>query len=291
MIRDAFAEKLRGYVEFIPVCPEVGIGLGIPRDPIRVVEHGGTTRLLQPSTGRDLTAEMKSFAETFSGPLRNIDGFLLKGRSPSCGIRDVKIYGENGAVIVKGSGLFARTVLERFPESAIENESRLNDIAIRRHYLTRIFTSARFRAVRDSRSISELVRFQAENKLLLMAYNQRIMRELGRIVANHEGKPVEAVFEEYGRILPRVFARSATHPSNVNVLMHALGYFSERLSGDEKSFFLDALNRFRARIIPLSVLTGIMQSWITRFHEPYLAGQTYFAPYPEELDGATDSER
>ncbi len=289
MIHDPFVEKLRGQVEFITVCPEVEIGLGVPRDPIRVVETGGTARLLQPSTGKEFTGEMESFADTFLSSLHDIDGFLLKGRSPSCGFKDVKIYAENGTVTGKGAGIFARKVAARFPDSAIEDEGRLLDFLIREHFLIRIFTFARFRAVRETGSLGELVRFQADNKLLLMAYNQTAMRQLGRISANREGRPPEAVIAAYGEVLPRAFARGATCPSNINVLMHALGYFSEWLSGEEKSFFLDALNRFRARKIPLTALTGIMQSWITRFHEPYLAGQTYFSPYPEELVELTDS--
>ena len=283
MSSDPFVDKLREWVDCIPVCPEVEIGLGVPRKPIRVVETDGTARLLQPSTERDVTVEMESFAGGFLDSLRDIDGFLLKGRSPSCGFKDVKIYNDKGAITGKGAGVFARAIHGRFPGSAIEDEGRLNDPMIREHFLIRIFTFARFRAVRESRSMGELVRFQAENKLLLMAYNQTVMRELGRVCANRDGKPVETILEEYGRLLPRAFARGASRLSNINVFMHAFGYFSERLASEEKSFFLDALNRFRARTIPMSVLTGVMQSWITRFHEPYLASQTYFAPYPEEL--------
>jgi uncharacterized protein YbgA (DUF1722 family)/uncharacterized protein YbbK (DUF523 family) len=289
MIHEPFVDALREQVESIPVCPEVEIGLGIPRNPIRVVEIDGKPSLLQPSSGREVTSEMNTFSESFLEPLKDIDGFLLKGRSPLCGFKDVKVYGKNGTVAGKGAGLFARKGRELFPDVIFEDEGRLNDTTIREHFLIRIFTFARFRAVRDSHSMKELVRFQAENKLLLMAYNQTVMRELGRITANREGKSPDSVIHDYTCLLPRAFARSASHLSHINVLMHAFGYVSEKLSSEEKSFFLDVLNRYRSKKVPLSVPVGIMQSWIVRFHVHYLEDQTFFHPYPEALVEGTDS--
>lgn len=289
MISDEFAGKLCALAECIPVCPEMEIGLGVPRDPIRIVSEDSGPRLVQPSTGRDITKDMETFANTWLDSLPEIDGFLLKSRSPSCGFKDVKQYSSRGDLMGKEAGLFARAVMARFPDTVIEDEGRLSNYSIREHFLIRVYTAARFRAVRAANTMHALVEFHAAYKLLLMAYNQTVMRELGRIVANPDRSAPGEIIARYGALLPRAFARAAACPSHINVLMHAFGYFSKHLSGEEKGFFLDSLERFRQKKIPLSVLGGIMQSWIARFREPYLAGQLYFAPYPEELVEITDS--
>ncbi|MBN1163773.1 MAG: DUF1722 domain-containing protein [Candidatus Krumholzibacteriota bacterium] len=278
-------------VDFLPVCPEVEIGLGIPRDPIRICEKGGVRALIQPSTGRDVTDAMRRFIETFFGSLGDVDGFILKGRSPSCGIRDVKLYSsaQERMHFGKGSGFFGAAAAERFPRSALEDEGRLTNFRIREHFLTQLYTVFRFRRARSSPSMRGIVKFQAEHKLLLMAYNQKEMRELGRIVANPERRPVEEVFELYGEHLSLALRKPPRHTSNINVLMHAFGYFSKRLSAQEKAFFLDSLERYRAEMIPLSALLYITRSWILRFGTEYLADQVYCAPYPETLAEITDS--
>lgn len=283
IITDPFTALLRNHVEFIPVCPELEIGLGVPRAPIRIVSAGGSRRLVQPSTGRDVTGDMETFAARFLDTLETADGFLLKGRSPSCGVRDAKIFSPDGMLRERSAGFFAEAAAARFPDAAMEDEGRLTNHAIREHFLIRVFTAARFRAIAASGSLAELVRFQAENKLLLMAHNQRVMRELGGISANREYLRAADVIANYGRLLPRAFSRAAGRTAHINVLMHALGYFSERLTAGEKAFFLDSLDRFRNRKIPLSAVTGVVQAWIARFGEPYLAAQTWFAPYPEAL--------
>ena len=141
MISEKFVRRLKDHVMFLPVCPETEIGLGCPRDPIRIVLAGGRPRLVQPATGRDVTEAMQAFAEAFLGGLEAVDGFLLKSRSPSCGIRDVKRYGcaEDEAPQGRGSGVFGGAVLERFSEAVIEDEERLGDRAIRRRFLERLF--------------------------------------------------------------------------------------------------------------------------------------------------------
>ena len=140
MISDERVQRMKGRVEFVPVCPEMEIGLGCPRDPIRVVLIRGREHLVQPSTGRDVTAAMRRFAETFLGGLGRVDGFILKSRSPSCGIRDVKVYARAGDEdpLRRGAGLFAAAVLRRFPDAAIEDDERLRDAKVRRRFLGKL---------------------------------------------------------------------------------------------------------------------------------------------------------
>lgn len=296
-IRAPLVTRLERHVELLPVCPEVEIGLGVPRDPVRLVRMGEpeeAPRMVQPSTGRDLTEAMTSFSDRFLGEVGEVDGFLLKSRSPSCGIKDTKVFtpasGEQkGMPVDKGSGLFARAVLERFGDAAVEDEGRLTNFRIRHHFLIKVFTLARLRAVRDGGRMAELVRFHADHKHLLMAYHQTAMRIMGRIVANPEKRPFQEVFTEYRGQMVRAIARPARYTAHVNVLMHGMGYFKGSLSSAEKEHFLHALEEYRAARLPLSALLLTLQSWIARFGEDYLARQIYFEPYPRELLDLSDS--
>ena len=291
VISSEFVRKLDAFVEFIQVCPEVEIGLGIPRDPIRVVRSETGHRLVQPSTGRDVTDGMVSFSRRFLDALPPVDGFILKSRSPSCGLKEVKIYAaaDKPGGVGKGSGFFGFAVLERFPMLPIEDEGRLTNFRIREHFLTRIFTLARLRSIRDSARMKDIVSFQASNKLLLMAYNQTELRALGRIVANPKKRPLGELLDDYEEHLMKALSKPARYTSDINVLMHALGYFSKKLGQEEKAFFLDVLEQYRNGKIPLSACLSVVRSWIVRFGEPYLEMQSYFEPYPAGLVEITDS--
>ena len=291
MISSDVVKVLMPYVDFVPVCAEVEIGLGLPRDPIRVASTASGLRLLQPSTGADVTTEMVRFAASFLGSLPVVDGFVLKSRSPSCGIKDVKIFrgAEKEAAVGKGAGFFGAAVLEKFPGHPVEDEGRLMSFRIREHFFTSLYALTRFRATRGRLAMRDLVDFQARNKLLLMSYNQKEMRILGRIVANPEDRETRAVFDEYETHLRAALAKPPKYTSNINVLMHALGYFKEGLTGAEKGQFLASLEKYRAGKIPLSATIAIVNSWIARFNEGYLRQQTFFEPYPEALVEITDS--
>ena len=253
MVRAPFIEKLMPHVDLDPVCPEVEIGLGVPRDPIWLVAVDGARRLVQPTTGRDVTDRMEAFGARFLEERGEVDGFILKSRSPSCGIRDTKIFGsiDGERPAERGQGMFGAAVLERFPNAAVEDESRLTNFRLRHHFLTKLFARASFRNMKSSGEMARLAAFHAENELLLMAYHQTEMRALGRIVANREKRPFDAVMADYEERLSHALARPPRSTSNINVLMQALGYSSEGPSGAEKRH--------------------------------YLARQTYLEPYPGEL--------
>lgn len=290
-IPDEFVEGLKPHVDFVQVCPEVELGLGVPREPLRVVLVGGEPRLLQPATGRDVTEEMRAFAHAFLDGLTGVDGFILKGRSPSCGIQDVKVYPPGGKVapVGKGMGFFGEAVKERFAGWPVEEEGRLKNFRLREHFLTRLFTFARFRQVRAGGRMGDLVQFHADHKFLLMAYNQAQLCLLGRIVANAERRALSEVLAAYEAHLRAALANPPRPSSAMNVLLHALGYFRQGLAPQEKAYFLDALAQYRAGRLPMSVPVGILQAWIVRFGEPYLSRQRFFAPYPKDLVTITDS--
>jgi uncharacterized protein YbgA (DUF1722 family)/uncharacterized protein YbbK (DUF523 family) len=290
-ISDEFVRALKDFVKFKKVCPEVEIGMGIPRDPIRVVQSGDVPKLMQPASGKDFTTHMNRFGKKYLTGLDDVDGFILKSRSPSCGIKDVKIYAavDSKQSLGKQAGFFGQSVMDHFPHAAIEDEGRLTNFRIREHFLTKLYTLATFRKVTKSRSMAELVMFQATNKLLFMAYNQKEMRLMGKVVANHERLKFDEVIALYETHLHRSLDTVARYTSHINVLMHAGGYFSKQLSPAERKYFLEAIDDYRDAKIPLSALLSIIKSWIARFGQTYLASQTYFEPYPIGLVEITDS--
>jgi len=277
--------RLREYADCIPVCPEVEIGLGIPRSTVRIVRTGGSDRLVQPATGRDVTAEMSAFAAGFLDTLPAVDGFILKGGSPTSGTRNVRVYPsvEKSAAIAKSAGFFAREVLKRYPDLPIEDELRLNNQRIRDHFLSAVFTLATFRGVEGTLDREALVQFHAENKLLLLACSQKMVREMGQLVASRATVEPGALYERYRRMLSIALVRAPRHTGNVNVLQHALGYFSDRISGEEKAYGIEMIERYRHGRATLAEPRSLLRSWVIRFREPYLMNQSFFAPYPIEL--------
>jgi uncharacterized protein YbgA (DUF1722 family)/uncharacterized protein YbbK (DUF523 family) len=291
IISEPMVEQLKPFVEMITVCPEVAVGLGIPRAPIRLVGDEISQRLIQPETGLDVTGKMKAFGRRFLSEIEPPDGFILKYASPSCGPREVKVYvnEKRGAASIRASGMFAAAMADAHPLAVIEDEGRIKSFDIRQHFLTRLFAIARFRQAQSAGRARDLVAFQSRYKLVLMAYNQTKMRELGRIVANPTRRPMSTVFADYAKLFHLALLKAPRRTSAINVLMHGFGYVSDQLEPKEKAFFLDSLEQYRNRRVPLSVPSSIMRSWIVRFDVDYLADQFYFEPFPQELVEVLDS--
>lgn len=289
IIKNNFIDKLKEHAILIPVCPEVEIGLGVPRNSLRLKKEDNKIRLIQSKNNIDLSKEMTDFAYDF---LKNKDitAFILKNRSPSCAITDAKLYHSNNPnPVEKSSGLFTKIAKELYPEAIFEDEGRLTNFKIREHFLTFIYTIAEFKEIQKRTKMKDLVQFQSNYKYLFLSINEVKMRELGKIVANHQKKDKKTVFQEYENILYQLFEKIADKGNNINVLMHAFGYFSKDLSSDEKTFFLEVLDKYRNKKLPLSVPKNILKSWIIKYNEEYLARQKFFNPYPEELIEIKDS--
>jgi uncharacterized protein YbgA (DUF1722 family)/uncharacterized protein YbbK (DUF523 family) len=285
IIASRFVEDLKPHVEFIPVCPEVAIGLGVPRETLRIVKSGDDLRLIQSATGLDFTDKMRQFTQDFLGVLPEVDGFILKSGSPTSALKDSRIYPSTGKVapLGRGAGFFGGAVGARFSYLALEDERRLLNSRIREHFLTKLYTLADFRAVRNAASLNGLIEFQARNKLLLTAYSQTELHALGRIVAQQKGRPIKETLAEYQSHLWSALKRPPRKGANENVLTKAAGYFTSRLSKDEKAFFLNAVAQYRAGKVPLSTPLSVLKAWIIRFNEEYLQQQTFFEPYPQDL--------
>ena len=293
-IRSGVVRLLEPHVEFVAVCPEVEIGLGVPRDPIRLVsaeEGAGPLQLVQPSTDRNLTDRMTAFSHGFADATGAVDGMVLKSRSPSCGIKDVKVYAgaEDAPATGKGAGLFAGIMMERFPTVAIEDEGRLTNAGIRHHFLTRIFASVALRSALAG-GPAGLVAFHTRYKLVLMAQSPSGQQELGRLVAE-SGSDFGAAAAAYRDGFAEAMAEPAGRGAHVNVIQHAQGYFKRELRRPEKRQFEELQAQYREGQLPLQALLAVLGTWVARFAEPYLQRQAYFRPYPQPLVVAADSGR
>ncbi len=284
MIASSFVKKIKPFVHCIPICPEVEVGLGIPRKSLRLVKGENGKQLVQPATKKDVTEEMIGVANAFLAMQSIVHGFILKSRSPSCGIKDVKLYAaaKNAAPIERTSGLFASQVQKQMI-CPIESEGRLRNPFIQEHFLVSIFTLADFEQVKQSKFMKDLVAFQAKNKFLFMAYHQKLSQQLGRTVANHEKKPIDDVLNIYEHQLLSLLSIPPSHKTTVNVLFHLFGFVSDEISKKEKDFFLDLIEQYKNKKISLNAMTMVLKSWAIRFAEPYLLKQTIFSPFPDAL--------
>ena len=247
IISSDFVKGLLPHIDAIPICPEVEIGLGIPRDSLRLVKKGKEINLIQPATKMDYTNKMNEFADQFLDNLGDVDGFILRSGSPSSGLNRVKIYAsvEKSPAIGYGSGLFAKKVKEKYDHLAIEEDLRLKHNRIREHFLRKLYMLAAFREIKKEKKLSLLVNFHTNNKVQLKAYNEYEMRKLGNIVANHERRSFNTVINDYEAHLYLALQRAPNCRTYTNVLKNSLGYFSDDLTADEKKFFLDRLELSR----------------------------------------------
>lgn len=273
IIKDTFALKLKEYCEIITVCPEVSIGLGVPREKIIVYIEENKLGVYQPKTGINLTAKMLNFSEEFLNTLPEIDGFLLKSKSPSCGLSNTIIYKDKEGKIFhsKGMGIFAQKVLEKFPYIPAEDEGRLRNPEIRERFLTRIFALSDLRNLKNKDlEIKDLIEFHQNNKYLLMAYSQKHLKELGNLLANQSKYPFEELIEEYSALFREALSLSSKRGNHVNVIYHIYGYFSKKLKEGEKNHFLYLLDLYKKAKINLRPVIEILRSWAYRFDDQYL---------------------
>jgi len=260
--------------------------LGTPRDSLRLIVIDGEYHLVQSNTEKELTNKMRIYAQKLLTSFPEMHGFILKSRSPSCGIKDVKAYPRLGKVAMlhkKATGIFAEEIIRKFPNVSIEDEGRLTNLRLREHFFRRIFIYAEFCTIKQKNNISPLTDFHSRKKYLFMAYNQKELKIAGAIAANHEKLRFNEVLQGYEGSLQRIFYRLPRISTNINVAQHIFGYFSKSLSSNEKQYFLSELEKYRTGKIPLSAIMSILKMWVIRFENPYLEMQTYFEAFPEEL--------
>ncbi|MDD1675852.1 MAG: DUF523 and DUF1722 domain-containing protein [Methanomicrobiales archaeon] len=292
MISSETVKRLRDKAEMYAVCPEVEIGLGIPREPLHLVESQQGTRFIQPATGRDMTAEMSTFADWYLKSLPLLDGFIMKDRSPSCGLKNVPVPPNTGVSESsrRESGLFSREIVKRFPLIPRTDEVDLSNPRLRDHFLTQIFTVAEFRALRHHESTKNLLQFHAENKYLLIAYHRGEYKTLTALATNREERSYDIVMSEYQEHLLKALSKPPRKNSHIAVLDHALNHFAgAMIPGKEREAFTELIETYRKGKHTLSGPRAMLRAWIVTYDEDYLAHQTYFEPYPADLETIPES--
>ncbi len=286
--RDKFlVDDLGRWVEWVEVCPEVEVGMGIPRPTIRLVEKDDDTRLVAPDTGEDFTERMRGWSAGRVDALRGerLDGFVLKSNSPSCGLERIKVYSQKGMPLRRSEGMWTTALRERWPGLALEEEGRLNDTLLREHFLTRLFAGARLRRfLGEGPTRAGLVAFHTAHKFLLLVHDEPLFRELGRVVSRQEGLADEELWPRYGELFLRALARRPTPMRHVNVLQHMLGFLKDDVPARDKRQVLDSFESYRAGRVPLMVPLTLMRFLIDSHGVEYLQGQAYLEPFPVELD-------
>ena len=279
-------------VDWVPVCPEVEVGMGIPREPIQLVaDPSGVpsgsqrVRLLGVKSGTDWTTDMSRYSRDRVRELAvaNLAGYVLKKDSPSCGMERVRVY-QSGMRTRSGRGLFAEALLQALPNLPVEEEGRLNDPVLRENFVERVFAYQRVRALFANRwNAGALVRFHTVHKLQLLAHSRAGYTELGHLAAGVKGRPRRELAEAYETAFMRTLARTATPGRHADVMMHILGHLKRLVDEGDRRELLDAIEAHRRGEVPLIVPITLIRHHVRRHGVEYLRDQVYLDPHPREL--------
>jgi uncharacterized protein YbgA (DUF1722 family)/uncharacterized protein YbbK (DUF523 family) len=284
---DRFLTDVLGrHVEWVLVCPEVEIGLGVPRDTLRLMGTPDAPRLVQEKTGEDLTVRMQRYSRDRVRELTalELDGYVLKRASPSCGLLRVRVYRDNGVPAADGRGLFAEALVTALPALPVEEEGRLNDPTLRENFIERVFVAARWRSFLKTRPHARnLVAFHTAHKFAVLAHSPAHYARLGRRVAAAGRAFTRATLDEYQALLMEAYAVRATRGRHANVLSHMTGYFKQEIGADERAELVEVIDEYRRGLVPLVVPLILVKHHVRRRGVRYLADQVYLNPHPKEL--------
>lgn len=282
---DYLTDSLARYFEFVPFCPEVSIGLGIPRAPIRLEQRDGRVHAVGVrDAGLDVSEPLRRYGVSVADQQRDLSGYIFKKGSPSCGLERVKIYGANGMPAGKGRGLFAEAVTERLPLLPVEEEGRLMDPVLRENFIERVFVYHRWqRLVAQGLTRAGLVDFHTRHKFSILAHDEQRYRELGRLVSAIAERDLDELGRTYAETLMAALRRRATRRRHANVLMHVMGFLKRHLDTDDKAELLELIDAYRIGQVPLIVPITLLKHHLRRHPNAYIEQQVYLSPHPREL--------
>jgi uncharacterized protein YbgA (DUF1722 family)/uncharacterized protein YbbK (DUF523 family) len=279
-------DTLGHYFEFLPVCPEVDIGLGTPRETIHLEQQEDGVHLIAPKSGLDHMAKMQGYARERAAQFarENLSGFILKKDSPSCGMERVRVHGSRGAVTRSGTGLFAAAVMRQQLNLPVEEEGRLSDPKLRENWIERVFAYHRLRSLWATRwKMGSLIEFHTAYKLTLLAHLPSAYESLGRLVGEGSRQDREQLQASYEQGFMAALARIATPGRHANVLQHVLGYFKKTLDAEARNEVLQSIDDYRRGLVPRIVPITLLVHHARRLDVGYLLGQAYLDPHPKEL--------
>lgn len=285
--RDRYlTDTLGQYFTYVPVCPEVEAGFGIPRESMQLRGDPEAPRLVTNRSERDLTDAMLTWARKRVIELEAEDlcGFIFKAKSPSSGMERVKVVTDKGMPVKKGVGLFAKAFMDHFPLIPVEEEGRLHDPKLRESFIESVFVFKRWRdSLKTGNSRGKLVDFHTRHKLLIMSHSPDHYRRMGQLVARAKEIPLSELYDTYEGYLMAALRLRTTLKKHANVLQHMMGYFKKQLSGDEKAEILEYLDLYRRGHVPLIVPVTLINHYVRKYDQPYLKQQHYLHPHPVEL--------
>jgi uncharacterized protein YbgA (DUF1722 family)/uncharacterized protein YbbK (DUF523 family) len=278
-------EQLGNHVDYRAVCPEVAIGLGTPRPPIRLVGTPENARVVgvdDPSL--DVTEALESFALTTASQMTDISGYVFMSKSPSCGMERVKLYADKGPAQKKGVGAYAGVLMQALPNLPCEEEGRLHDAMLRENFVNRVFAYRRWQSLRAGRlDARSLIDFHARHKYMVMAHSHAAYQRLGRLLSHLKGVDLERIADAYEAEFMTALKRRAGRKRHVNVLQHIQGYLKTRIDGSDKRELADSIEAYRREEVPLVVPVKLLRSYFRRNPDDYIDRQWYLDPYPESL--------
>ena len=282
-INNNFVRNMKKYVDFVDICPEVGIGLGTPRKPIRLVKIDGKKNLYQPSSDRNLTDEMHNFTKKFVASTEVLDGFIFKRDSPTCGITDVRLYHKLGtdSGYQKTSGMFSEGVSAEFPNMVKEDEKRLSNISIREHFLTRIFVLANLRESLKQQSMEKLFEFYSKNMLLFLCHDEKLTAELGLLFRIQDDFAI--ISKKFQKIAYDILSSSVKKAPMINTFEYMYNFVKLKLSESEQSHYQSLIDKFENDLISQSEISTLLYSWALRYDVKIILEQSLFDPFPKNL--------
>lgn len=285
--QDRFVKDLLGqFFEWVPTCPEVEVGMGVPRETVQLTGNSEAPRMVGNKTGTDWTSRMNRYSRKRSAELAKMDlcGYIFKNRSPSCGIARIKVYGDGGNPTPNGRGLFAGAFMQQCTLVPVEDEGRLNDARIRENFISRVFAYHRLAQLLEGRfSRKALVEFHTAHKFLLLAHSRKHYDLLGKLVANAKQYTPSDLKQRYGETYMLALSFKTSAKKNADVLYHMLGFFKKLLSDEEKQDVIEAIEDYRKELLPLIVPVTLIRHHVRKHQVTYLADQVYLNPHPKEL--------
>ena len=279
-------DTLDPFVDWWLVCPEVEAGLGTPRETVRLTAEADGLRLVGARSGTDQTARVTAAVERAvdRAVAADLDGFVVKRDSPTCGMERVRVWSAKGMPERRGRGLFTEALMQRMPLLPVEEEGRLQDAVLRENFVARLFAHRKLRHLFASDwSVGDLVAFHSVHKLQLMAHSPIAYRTLGRIVAHAKTTPREELVAEYSRIFMDALARPISRGRHVNVLQHCVGYLRGPVAPKARRAVSQSVEDYAAEIAPLVAPMSLLRHYVDTLDIDYLAAQSYFTPHPKEL--------
>ena len=269
--------KLSNAFEFVPTCPEMAIGLGVPRTPIHLKGDENKQRLVNiRDESVDLTSQLVEFGEKRANELNHISGYIFKKGSPSCGLLNVKIYKSETQVLNSGMGLFAKEIIKAHPLLPVEEEGRLNDKQLRTNFLQRVEIYHHWQQLLAAGiSKKSLLDFHTQHKYTLLAHCQLTYRSLGQLIAQTGKADLHSLSDQYISTLMDGLKKPSTRGKHINVLEHIAGYFKNHLDSSDKSEFRNLIDDYRSGDMPRETLLMMLKHYLRKFPNDYLHRQHY----------------